>query len=187
MPRRSRRSANALGSTGTALDLGNTPRTVRCLMAAAWPSNWRSALEGRRGVLGRNRLACHIGVALVPHKLRLRNAPTRVLECPRGAFSTKDGRLELRGRFVLRRCGILDGRGPHASLSVSPVSPASLHWPRRKLQLDLGSQFDDALRRNLEVIRRAHGVAPHESVELFAPHGQFGPDCRDGGFPTQEE
>ena len=35
---------------------------------------------------------------------------------------------------------------------------------RRGLKFDLCPQLDDALWRNLEVIRRADGIAPHEGV-----------------------
>ena len=45
------------------------------------------------------------------------------------------------------------GRGAQASLS-----------DMARLEFDLCPELDDALGRNLEVIRRADGIAPHEGV-----------------------
>jgi hypothetical protein len=53
------------------------------------------------------------------------------------------------------------------SMSESPTFTNSrrplLNWTER-LEFDLCPQLHDALGRNLEVIRRADGIAPHEGV-----------------------
>lgn len=54
-------------------------------------------------------------------------------------------------------------------------------------QLNLGSELNDSLRRNPEVVGGADGIAHHEGEQALAPPRQGRMDAGDRRFPPKEE
>jgi Protein of unknown function (DUF2795) len=61
-------------------------------------------------------------------------------------------------------------------------------WAEPKpLDFDPGTELDDTLRRDQEVIRGADGVAHHEGVDPFLPQRHLGLQGRYGHLPPEKE
>jgi hypothetical protein len=57
----------------------------------------------------------------------------------------------------------------------------------RSLHFDLCAQFDDAIRRNMEILYYAAGIAHHSSKQAFSPHCHADTRYCNDGLPAQEE
>src|SRR5437879_3002741 len=81
-------------------------------------------------------------------------------------------------RVAIDRAIIRSGNGSPDRILTQQC--ASLHFY-------LCPQFDDAIRRNMEILYYAAGVAHHSSKQAFSPHCHADTRCCNDGFPAQEE